>query len=83
MSAVILQPVGMLEQLSRVAGPVSVVAGATDYVLPPHTRRAVAQALPGAVISIVGGGHVSPHEDPDATVQALRDLLSRVSAPRS
>jgi pimeloyl-ACP methyl ester carboxylesterase len=78
-SAVILRPVEMVEQLSRVAAPVSVVAGATDYVLPPETRRAVARALPGAVIHIVDGGHVSPHEDPRATELALRDLLSRAA----
>ena len=80
-SAVILQPVDMLEQLAQVTAPVSVIAGATDYVLPPETRRAVARALPRAVIQIVDGGHVSPHEDPHHTVLALRDLLALASAP--
>jgi pimeloyl-ACP methyl ester carboxylesterase len=54
-----------------------VLAGDTDYVLPPEIRRAVAKALPNADIRIARGGHISPHEDPEATEVALRELLVR------
>jgi pimeloyl-ACP methyl ester carboxylesterase len=77
LSAVILQPADMLDELRHVTVPTSVVAGATDYVLPPVVQRAVAEALPEAVVTLVAGGHVSPQEDPDATVTALHDLLRR------
>jgi pimeloyl-ACP methyl ester carboxylesterase len=79
-SAVLLEPVDMLDQLSRVVAPVTVLAGTTDYVLPPVVRRAVAEALPNADIRTARGGHISPHEDPEATEIALRELLARAEA---
>ena len=77
LQAVILRPPDMLEQLPRVSVPVGVVAGAGDYVLPASTRRAVVAALPEATVTITIGAHVSPQEDPAATVGAVRDLLLR------
>lgn len=78
-SAVILEPENMLDQLHRITAPVTVVAGTTDYVLPPQTRRAVERALPDASITMVQGGHISPHEDPDGTLRALQALLVRIA----
>jgi pimeloyl-ACP methyl ester carboxylesterase len=75
-SAVILEPVDMLDQLSRITAPVTVIAGVSDYVLPPQTRRAVENALPHAVVRMVEGGHISPHEAPQATLTALQALLT-------
>jgi pimeloyl-ACP methyl ester carboxylesterase len=78
-SAVILEPLDMLDQLHRITAPVTVVVGTTDYVLPAQTRQAVQRALPEASISTVQGGHISPHEDPDGTLLALRELLVRTA----
>jgi 3-oxoadipate enol-lactonase len=77
LASVILEPVDMLEQLHGVQVPVCVVVGATDYVLPPATRRAVAAELPHASITVTTGAHVSPQEDPETTTKALHDLLER------
>jgi pimeloyl-ACP methyl ester carboxylesterase len=76
-SAVILEPENMLDQLHRIGAPVTVVAGTSDYVLSPQIRRAVQRALPKAHITTLRGGHISPHEDPDGTLLALKDLLTR------
>lgn len=78
LSAVILDPSDMVGGLARVTVPTGLVAGASDYVLPAPTRRAVSEAMPGAAVTIVAGGHISPQEDPVATGEALHQLLGRV-----
>jgi pimeloyl-ACP methyl ester carboxylesterase len=75
--AVVMEPASVLTELGRLRMPVTVLAGASDYVLPPSTRTALTQALPTAVVTITHGRHVSPHEDPATTAQALTTLLNR------
>ncbi len=78
LSAVILEPDDMTDQLRHVTVPTCVIVSVTDYVFPDSTRRAVTSALPTASITVVAGGHISPHESPTAATEALRDLLKDV-----
>lgn len=69
---------GLLAGLRR---PVAVVVGEEDGLTPPEVARAMASALPDAVLTVVpGAGHLSPLEAPDAVAAALLALLLRVPA---
>jgi pimeloyl-ACP methyl ester carboxylesterase len=65
--------------LPGIAVPVAVVVGAEDGLTPPDQARALAAALPDAVLTVLPeAGHLSPLEAPDDVTTALRDLLTRV-----
>ena len=56
--------------------PTLVVIGAKDLMTPARAGRALAAAIPGAAHVIFPGlGHIMLEEDPDATLDALRDFL--------
>lgn len=62
--------------LSTVSVPSLVIGGEEDRVTPPAQMRALAQAIRGARTVIVpGSGHLPPLERPDATNEALIELL--------
>jgi alpha-beta hydrolase superfamily lysophospholipase len=62
--------------------PVAVLAGADDALIPPAVARALAAALPDAVLTVLpDAGHLSPLEVPDAVANALLGLLLRVTQP--
>jgi pimeloyl-ACP methyl ester carboxylesterase len=75
--AVVLDPPDMIHQIGQLTVPVAVIAGADDYVLPASTRTTIHAVAPHASITIAGGGHISPEEDPSAVAHALGELLSR------
>jgi pimeloyl-ACP methyl ester carboxylesterase len=61
--------------------PAAVVVGEEDGVTGPDQARAMAAALPDAVLTVVpGAGHLSPVERPDAVAATLAGLLVRVRA---
>jgi 3-oxoadipate enol-lactonase/4-carboxymuconolactone decarboxylase len=82
LDAVILQPPSLVGDLGRLRMPVSILAGADDYVLPPRLREDLRAAAPGAAVTIGRGGHISPQEDPAAVVGAIRGLLHRAGLDR-
>jgi 3-oxoadipate enol-lactonase len=61
--------------LGEIAVPVRIVAGKHDALIPLEVQRAMATAIPGAVIDEVDAGHMAPLEAPDAVSSALEQLL--------
>ena len=62
----------LLERLAKAAGPVLVVWGAADRIVPPEHGRAYAEALPDARYAVIeGAGHLPQLETPER----LRDLV--------
>ena len=63
------------EELSRIHCPTLVVAGDDDMIKDEHTRL-IANAIPGAQLSILPGSHFVANENPEAFNEAvLRFLL--------
>jgi pimeloyl-ACP methyl ester carboxylesterase len=66
--------------LPDIAVPAAVVVGAEDGITPPDQARAMAAALPDAVLTVVPrAGHLSPLEAPDDVTAALLDLVGRAA----
>lgn len=65
------------ELLGTLAGvPTLVVVGEDDALTPPAQARAMADAIPGARLSVIpGAGHLPPVERPAATSQVLLEFL--------
>jgi pimeloyl-ACP methyl ester carboxylesterase len=62
--------------LPQIAVPTLVMAGEHDALTPPVQGRAMAEAIPGARMSVIpGAGHLSPLEQPDGVNSALIELL--------
>lgn len=56
--------------------PTLVLVGAEDRIAPPHIARAMAGAIPGAVLEVIeGAGHIPNIEAPDAFDAALARFL--------
>jgi len=65
----------LLPELARI--PVLVVSGEADAVIPVSVAEALAEAIPGAHLEIIGGaGHLPPMEQPEATTAALQRFLN-------
>jgi len=61
---------------ANVGCPALVIIGEKDLMTPAKAGRALADAIPGAVsVTLSGLGHIMLEEDPDATLDALRDFL--------
>lgn len=64
--------------LPGIAVPVTVVVGAEDRITPPALARAMAGAIPGALLrEVPGAGHMAPVEQPQAVAEALLEGLAR------
>lgn len=62
--------------LAGITIPALVLVGDQDAVTPPEIAREMADAIPGARLSIIpDSGHVSTLEQPEAITQALLDWL--------
>jgi pimeloyl-ACP methyl ester carboxylesterase len=70
---------GALSAAARVACPTLVIAGSEDRMTPAKAGAALAEALPGAELTILpGAGHMMMVEQPDETLDALIAWLGRV-----
>jgi pimeloyl-ACP methyl ester carboxylesterase len=69
------------ELLPTLAGiPTLVVVGADDALTPPSQARTIADAVPGAVLTVIpGAGHLPPVEQPAVTTGALEAFLHSLS----
>ena len=71
--------IGRADSRADLAGitiPTLVLVGDQDAVTPPEIAREMADAIPGARLSIIpDSGHVSTLEQPEAVTQALLDWL--------
>lgn len=62
--------------LAGIAVPTLVLVGAEDALTPPEVAREMADAIPGARLSVIpDSGHVSTLEQPEAVTRALTDWL--------
>lgn len=67
--------------LSGIAFPTLVVVGESDVLTPPEEARAMANAIPGARLSVLpGAGHMVPMEAPDAFAEAIDSFLGGSSS---
>ena len=67
-----LADVDLRADLGRVAAPTLVVAGADDPATPPELAQAIAAAVPGARLEVLGQtAHIAPVEQPARVVQLL------------
>jgi 3-oxoadipate enol-lactonase len=75
MTAVLIDPVDMLDRMSRLTMPVLIAAGAEDYVLPPAVEDRIRLDLPEARVAVLPGAHVIPLESPAETTALLEHFL--------
>jgi 3-oxoadipate enol-lactonase len=73
-----IQPADWLAQLGGIRCPVQVVAGAQDAGSTVAMARAIADTIPGAVLSVLDAAHLSVLEQPAGFDAALQALLSRL-----
>ena len=67
--------------LAELAGlPTLVIVGEQDDLIPPPMSRAIAEGIPGAVLSVVrNAGHLPPVEQPTAFTRVLGEFLDSLS----
>ncbi len=65
-----------LEAAAKVACPCLVLLGADDRMTPARAGRKMAEAIPGATLTVIPGcGHMMMLEKPDETLDALKAVL--------
>lgn len=68
----------MRPHLAGIGCPTLVLCGRSDTLTPPSGHLAMAEAIPGADLVILGScGHLAPLERPAAVTDALRSWLAR------
>ena len=67
-------------ELSRVACPALVIAGALDRTRPPPLVEPVARAIPGARYAVLETGHYAPVQTPELYAKTVREFLDAVGA---
>lgn len=67
----------LIDRLYRFRGPVAVVAGTRDRMVPRSHSEAYAAGFPGASLSLIEGAGHSPHlEAPGAVIQAVSAVFA-------
>jgi 3-oxoadipate enol-lactonase len=67
-------------ELSRVACPALVIAGALDRTRPPPLVEPVARAIPGARYAVIETGHYAPVQTPELYARTVGEFLDAVGA---
>jgi 3-oxoadipate enol-lactonase len=67
-------------ELSRVACPALVIAGALDRTRPPPLVEPVARAIPGARYAVLETGHYAPVQTPELYAKTVGEFLDAVGA---
>lgn len=62
--------------LARLRTPTVVIQGRSDRLVEPRCGRALAAAVPGARLQMVGGGHMVPYTHPQAVASAVGEALA-------
>ena len=73
-----IQPSDWLAQLARINCPVQVVAGQHDAGSTVAMAQAIADGIPGALLSVLDAAHLSVLEQPAPFQAALQSLLIRL-----
>jgi pimeloyl-ACP methyl ester carboxylesterase len=69
----------MTSFLPKISVPTLVLCGAQDAISPPAEMKSIAAAIPNATyVEIVGAGHMTTMEGPEAVNAALKDFLKKV-----
>jgi 3-oxoadipate enol-lactonase len=70
---------GILDELSAITIPLTVVAGTEDNTYPPHKSEQIVERVPHAELVVMGGtGHVHALENPEAVNAVLEEHLAAV-----
>ena len=67
-------------ELSRIACPALVIAGALDGTRPPALVEPVARAIPGARYAVLETGHYAAVQTPELYARAVAEFLDTVGA---
>ena len=67
-------------ELSRIACPVLVTAGALDRTRTPQLVEPVARGIPGARYTVIETGHYAPVQTPELYAQTIGEFLDAVGA---
>jgi 3-oxoadipate enol-lactonase len=67
-------------ELSRIACPALVIAGALDGTRPPALVEAVARAIPGARYAVLETGHYAAVQTPELYARTIAEFLDTVGA---
>ncbi|RFU43610.1 alpha/beta hydrolase [Actinomadura logoneensis] len=61
--------------LPRITAPTVVISSADDRIVPPHHQRFMVEAIQGARLVEVPGGHGLPFENPELFVRTFTEVL--------
>ena len=75
-----LASMDLAPELSRIACPALVIAGALDRTRPPPLVEPVARAIPGARYTVLETGHYAPVQTPELYAQTIGAFLDSVGA---
>ena len=79
LAALAISQVDWSADLGRINCPVQVVAGAQDVGSTVAMAQQIADAVPGAQLSVLDAAHLSAVEQPEGFAAALHALLSRIA----
>ncbi len=79
LAALAISQVDWSADLGRINCPVQVVAGAQDVGSTVAMAQQIADAVPGAQLSVLDAAHLSAVEQPAGFAEALHALLSRIA----
>lgn len=65
------------DRLGEIDVPALVLVGEEDICTPPHQSRELAEAIPGAELAVLPGGHLVYLEQPDVFHQRVTEFLRR------
>lgn len=65
-------------RIGRISAPTLVIGAEDDALLPLEYSRRIAEAIPGARIATVGGGHFHPRARPEPFAGLVRNFLEAV-----
>jgi 3-oxoadipate enol-lactonase len=78
--AVIFGRQDLRPRLPEIRVPTVVICGADDSATPVDRSRAIADAIPGATLELIGGaGHLSAWERPDEANRLISAFLARIA----
>lgn len=68
-----------LDQAAKVQCPALMVLGSRDIMTPAKSGRALGAAIPNSEVALIEAGHMMLIEEPDKTLDALRDFFARLN----
>ncbi|HWL27417.1 MAG TPA: alpha/beta hydrolase [Burkholderiaceae bacterium] len=72
------------DQAAKVTVPTAVIVGEEDYAAPVDMARHLHESIKGSTLTIIPAArHLTPLETPDVIIEALTDLLARVTAEQA